>query len=156
MTGSADDLRRHPRVSVDLQANIHTADGRKLAARTRDISRSGICIITSSALSAGGRLRIELVLLLGPSSSSEPLHLSARVVWCTAIAGSFQIGAKFDRLSAKESAFLDLFLRYLDGSILPAGAEMEVVIDDDEPPPSSDDDTPKTLPPDLKDDPFKP
>ncbi len=155
MKGSPDELRRHPRVSVDLQADIHTSDGRRLAARTRDISRSGICIITSSPLSPGGRLRIELVLLLGPSSSSEPLQISARVVWCTAISGSFQIGAKFDKLSAKDASFLDMFLRYLDGSILPAGAEMEVIIDD-ESPASSDDDAPKTLPPDVKDDPFKP
>jgi len=155
MTASTDDLRRHPRVSVDLQANIHTADGRKLIARTRDISRSGICIITTFALSPGDRLRIELVLLLGQSSSSEPLHLSARVVWCTSISGAFQIGAKFDKLSTKEAAFLDMFLRYLDGSILPAGAEMEV-ISDDESPLMAEDDSPKTLPPDVKDDPFKP
>ena len=155
MTGSTDELRRYPRVSVDLQANIHTADGRKLIARTRDISRSGICIITTHALAPGDRLRIELVLLLGASSSSEPLYLFARVVWCTAISGAFQIGAKFDRLSTKEASFLDMFLRYLDGSILPAGAEVEVMSEDG-PPLSPDDDGPKTLPPDVKDDPFKP
>jgi hypothetical protein len=155
MSGSTDELRRHPRVSVDLQANIHTADDRKLLARTRDISRSGICIITTSALSPGDRLRIDLVLLLGPTSSSEPLHLSARVVWCTSISGAFQIGAKFDKLSPKEAAFLDMFLRYLDGSILPAGAEMEVTSEDDLPL-LAEDDPPKTLPPDVKDDPFKP
>jgi hypothetical protein len=155
MTGSTEDLRRYPRVSVDVQAKIHTADGRQLIARTRDLSRSGMCIITNSALAPGEKLRIELVLLLGPSSSSEPLALFARVVWCTSISGAFQIGAKFDSLSAKEASFLDMFLRYLDGSILPAGAEMDAV-GEGEPLASTDDDAGKTPPPDLKDDPFKP
>jgi hypothetical protein len=155
MTRSTEDLRRHPRVSVDVQANIHTADGRKLLARTRDLSRSGMCIITTSSLAAGEQLRVELVLLLGPTSSSEPLALSARVVWCTPISGAFQIGAKFDRLSVKETAFLDMFLRYLDGSLLPAGSEMEVLGDDEAANASGHDPT-ETPPPDVKDDPFKP
>ena len=155
MAGNPGDLRRHPRVHVDVQANVHTVDGRKLIARTRDLSRSGICIITTDALASGEKLRIELVLLLGSGSSSEPLPLRARVVWCTAIASAFQVGAVFDGLTTKESAFLDMFLRYLDGSILPAGAEMEIVDDEEsgEPDASDPDITP---PPDVKDDPFKP
>lgn len=149
---SAEDLRRYPRVTVDVQANVQTVDGRKLIARTRDLSRSGICIVTTAALASGEKLRIELVLLLGSGSSSEPLALRARVVWCTAIAGAFQVGAKFDGLTGKESAFLDMFLRYLDGSILPAGAEMEIVVEADEEPRDG-----ASLPPSSagKDDPFK-
>lgn len=155
MTGNTEDLRRSPRITVDVQANVHTADGRKLIARTRDLSRSGICIITTAALAPGDKLRIELVLILGPTSSSEPLPLRARVVWCTPIAGAFQIGAMFDNLSAKEASFLDMFMRYLDGSILPAGAEMEIITEP-EPPTSGSDDPARTPPPDVKDDPFKP
>ena len=155
MTVSTEDLRRHPRVSVDVAANVRTADGRKLIARTRDLSRSGMCIITTSALTPGEQLRIELVLLLGQRSSSEPLPMSARVVWCTSIAGAFQIGAKFDRLTTKEATFLDMFLRYLDGSLLPAGAEMEVIEDGDVGGTDERDAGPNP-PPDVKDDPFKP
>jgi hypothetical protein len=105
-------------------------------------------------LAAGEKLRIELVLLLGNSSSSEPLPLRARVVWCTAIAGAFQIGAMFDGITAKESAFLDMFMRYLDGTILPAGAEMEIVSEDDGGNATTEDPS-LTPPPDVKDDPFK-
>jgi hypothetical protein len=152
---TSEDLRRYPRVNVDVQANVQTVDGRTLIARTRDLSRSGICLITTDALASSEKLRIELVLLLGSGSSSEPLPLRARVVWCTAIAGAFQIGAMFDALTSKESAFLDMFLRYLDGSILPAGAEMDIVVteegDDD---PDGEGDAPNS--PDVKDDPFKP
>jgi hypothetical protein len=154
MTGSTEELRRHPRVSVDVQANIHTADGRKLMARTRDLSRSGMCIITTAALSPGEELRIQLVLLLGASSTSEPLALRARVVWCTAISGAFQVGAKFDRVSPKEASFLDMFMRYLDGSILPAGAEMEVLTEDT--PQIVRRQVPSRPPGEDKDDPFKP
>ena len=148
-----ENLRRHPRFHVDVQANVRTVDGRKLAARTRDLSRSGICLIATEDLGSGVNLGIELVLLLGPTSSSEPLLLRARVVWCTAIGGAYQIGAMFDGISAKEAAFLDMFLRYLDGTILPAGAEMEAV-EDSEKSQAVEDDS-RTPPPDVKDDPFR-
>jgi hypothetical protein len=155
MAATTEELRRHPRVSVDVQANVHTTDGRKLIARTRDLSRSGMCLITTCGLTSGEQLRIELVLLLGPTSSSEPLPLRARVVWCTPIAGAFQIGAMFDGVSTKEAAFLEMFLRYLDGTILPAGAEMEIICDD-EPAAAGKHAAKGTPPPDDKDDPFRP
>jgi hypothetical protein len=155
MTAANGDLRRHPRVHVDVEAKVCTADGRQLIARTRDLSRSGICVITTDPLASGEKLLIDLVLLLGPGSASEPLPLRARVVWCTAIAKSFQVGAMFDGLSTKQSSFLDMFLRYLDGSILPAGAEMEALGDDEQG--SADDDDGRALPsPEEKDDPFRP
>ncbi len=117
--------RRHPRFHVDVQAYVHTGTGRRLGARTRDLSRSGICLITCEGLAPGDILHVELVLLLGGSSESEPLPVRARVVWCTPIAHEFQIGAMFDGMSRQQASFLDMFLRYLDGSLLPAGAEME-------------------------------
>jgi len=145
--------RRYPRFPVDVQASLRTGDGRRLSARTRDLSRSGICLITGQALPSGENLLVELVLLIGTSSSSEPLLLRARVVWCTAIANAFQIGAMFQGLSGKEAGFLDMFLHYLDGTILPAGAEMESadvtdLIDEDEA-------EPLDASPDDKDDPFR-
>lgn len=154
MSSANDDLRRHPRVHVDVEANVHTSDGRKLTARTRDLSRSGICLVTSQALRSREQLRIELVLLLGPNTASEPLPLRARVVWCTPIAGAFQIGAMFDGISPKESSFLDMFMRYLDGTILPAGAEMESLSAEDEA--TVEEDITELAPVDDKDDPFRP
>ncbi len=153
MHDPSENLRRHPRFTVDVQANVTTVNGRKLVARTRDLSRSGICLVTGEDLGFGASLGIELVLLLGPSSSSEPLPLRARVVWCTAIAGAYQIGAMFDGLSTKEASFLDMFLRYLDGSILPAGAEMEAMEEGDDAGADPEEGTPS---PDIKDDPFRP
>jgi hypothetical protein len=153
MSGGTDELRRHPRFQVDVQATVHASDGRKLSARTRDLSRSGICLITGEALRSGEILHVELVLLIGARSESEPLPLRARVVWCTAIAGAFQIGAMFDRLSRREEGFLVMFLRYLDGSILPAGAEMESAEVLDEHPDDESEAEPSS--PDDDDDPFR-
>jgi hypothetical protein len=152
MSEPTEHIRRYPRFNVDVQVNVSTADGRKLIARTRDLSRSGICLVTSEDLGFGANLGIELVLLLGPSSSSEPLPLRARVVWCTAIAGAYQIGAMFDGVSVKEASFLDMFLRYLDGTILPAGAEMEPITDSEE---MRADQEAGLSSPDVKDDPFR-
>lgn len=155
MSEPGDKQRRYPRFQVDVQATVRTADGRKLLARTRDLSRSGICLVTNEELHPGVRLSVDLVLLLGPTSASEPLPLHARVVWCTAIAGAFQVGAMFDNISGREGAFLDMFLRYLDGSLLPAGAEMDVDVVDDAESLSEQGDEPRTPTPDIKDDPFR-
>jgi hypothetical protein len=153
MTERRESQRRYPRFPVDVQASLRTTDGRRVSARTRDVSRSGICLISDYALPSGENLLVELVLLIGTTSESEPLLLRSRVVWCTAIADAFQIGAMFQGLSPKESGFLDMFLRYLDGTILPAGAEMESadvteLVDDD-------DAEPLDVSPDDKDDPFR-
>ena len=153
MNGGNDGSRRYPRFQVDVQAAVHASSGRGLAARTRDLSRSGICLITTEALPSGERLTDELVLLIGSNSESEPLPLRARVVWCTAIADAFQIGAMFDRLSSKESGFLDMFLRYLDGTLLPAGAEMEGM--DAAGGDGETEEGPPSVSPDDKDDPFR-
>jgi len=145
-----DDLRRHPRFSVDVQANVRTSDGRKLPARTRDLSRSGICLITTNALAQREELLVDLILLIGPSSASEPLPLHARVVWCTPISRAFQVGAMFEKLSKKEQSFLEMFLRYLDGTILPAGAEAQSLDESAELEPGRDGASPE-----IKDDPFR-
>ncbi len=141
----SDNVRRHPRFTVDVQANVRTNEA-KLPARTRDLSRSGICLITTHPLAPRDELLIDLILLIGPSSASEPLPLRARVVWCTPISQAFQIGAMFEKLSKKEQSFLEMFLRYLDGTILPAGTEME----------SMDAESSAREPaPEIKDDPFR-
>jgi hypothetical protein len=140
------DTRRHPRFNVDVEAVLQIPGGERVAARTRDLSRSGICIITTTRLRPAEPLRVELVLAFGDNAFSEPLRLDAHVVWCTAIAGQYQVGAMFDRLTAEHHEFLDMFLHFLDGTLAPSGV---TPIDGD-----TWDDEP-TLPPDVKDDPFR-
>jgi hypothetical protein len=149
MKPRSQDARRHPRFQVDVEAVVRSSNGQGLAARTRDVSRSGICLITSIRLGPAQPLAIELVLTFGDNAFSEPLRLEAHVVWCTAIAGQFQVGAMFDGVTAEYSEFLEMFLNFLDGTLAPRGVRPLDKGDegwDDEPPP---------VPPDVKDDPFR-
>lgn len=148
MTVTTKDTRRHRRFHVDVEAIVHTPDGR-LAARTRDVSRSGICVIASTPLKMGERLTVELVLAFGDNAFSEPLLVRAHVVWCTSISQSFQIGAMFDALTDEQDAFLEMFLQFLDGTLSPKGVELAGNDQHDE-----EEEEERTPPPDIKDDPF--
>lgn len=141
------ETRRHQRFSVDIEAVVRAAQGDVLPARTRDVSMSGICLITGASLPRGEDLAVELVLAFGNSAYSEPLRLKARVVWCTSIAGAFQVGAVFEPLTEEQEAYLEMFLHFLDGTLAPkGGAEGDGQSDDEDPDPLS---------PDEKDDPFR-
>lgn len=115
--------RRDRRYVVDVDATIQLVDGGKLKARTRDVSRNGICLVATQAMPVGGVVGIELVLSFGDNSFSEPLNLSGRLVWCTNLAGSFQVGAMFEDVTDQQDQFLEMFLQYLDGTLSPRGEE---------------------------------
>jgi hypothetical protein len=125
----AEDTRRHPRYAVDVDANLTLVGGRRLPARTRDLSRSGICVITAEAMAMGSLVNVDLVLSFGGDAFSEPLTLEARVVWCSNLGGSFQVGAMFDDLTEQQDGFLDMFLQYLNGS---HGRDNDADDDDDD------------------------
>jgi hypothetical protein len=150
MTRQRKDTRRHPRFTVELEAVVRTGRGRQLPARTRDLSRSGICLITEAALRVGEPLSIQLVLSFGANHFSEPLHLESHVVWCTSIAKAYQVGSMFDDLTDEQNEFLDLFLRFLDGTLAPSGLATATTDHG-----SSDDDEEDADAPDVKDDPFR-
>lgn len=138
------DLRRHPRVTINVDATVMASGGRPLGARTRDLSRTGICLITAEPISDAEPLHIQLVLAFGPSAFSEPLKVEGRVVWCTPIAGSYQVGVMFEELTEQQEGYLNMFLQFLDGTLAPRG--ISGTADDTDTAPPSPDDT---------DDPFK-
>lgn len=137
------DTRREQRRPVDVKATV-SIDGQKLAARTRDISRSGICLISDTAIPKDTELRIDLVLSLGSDTMSEPLVVFGRAIWCTPLFGKFQVGAIFVRVDGERRRFLDLFMRFIDGEVNPVGHE----------PAHDPADRPER--PEDKDDPFRP
>jgi hypothetical protein len=110
--------RRHQRYAVDVQATLGIGSLR-VQARTRDISRTGICLISTEPLTPGTLAPLELVLAFGEGSYSEPLSLSARIVWCTELGGSFQVGAMFDDVTDQQDGFLEMFLQYLGEALSP-------------------------------------
>jgi hypothetical protein len=123
--------RRDRRYVVDVDATVHLPEGQPLKARTRDVSRNGICLVASQALPVGTQVNLELVLSFGNNSYSEPLTLTGRLVWCTNLAGSFQVGAMFEDLTDQQDQFLEMFLQYLDGTLSPQDEG------DDDPEPTS-------------------
>ena len=64
--------REHPRFSVELEVTVAIADVR-FAARTRDMSRAGLCLIAEKALTRDAEISLELVLKFGDEGASEPL-----------------------------------------------------------------------------------
>jgi len=108
--------RAHPRFNVDLQVGV-SSDSQSVSAHTRDISRSGLCLVSTQELAKEKEIGLELVLTFGEGGLSEPLHLRGRVVWCTALFGRFQIGVKFLDADREQTRNLDMFLGFLDGSL---------------------------------------
>jgi hypothetical protein len=138
------DARRERRVAVDLSATV-SMNGRVIAARTRDISRHGLCLISDVQIPGDTELKVKLVLSLGARTTTEPLVLTSRTVWCTALFGKYQVGAKFVNIDHDQKRFLDLFMRFLNGELQPAGmAETDP------------DDDPREEDRHDKDDPFRP
>lgn len=80
--------------------------------RTRNVSRGGVCADLAQAVAVGADLDLDLALVFD-DAQSDPLRLPARVVWCTMVDDSYQIGIAFRPLTPGQAQLLDLFLRYL-------------------------------------------
>jgi hypothetical protein len=114
--------RKESRRAVDVSASL-TIGGRVVVVRTRDISRSGVCLISDSELPRDVELAVALVLSLGKEASSEPLHLSGRTAWSTRMFGRYQSGVMFVELDADRRRYLDLFMRFFEGEVGPAASD---------------------------------
>jgi len=108
--------RQHPRFSVDIQVSVSVTD-HELSARTRDISRAGLCLVTMEPIARDTEIDLELVLTFGEGRTSEPLNLHGSVVWCTALFGAYQIGVKFVNTDEDQQRYLNMFIGFLDGSL---------------------------------------
>ena len=106
--------RIDPRYAVDVAIDIRPEDGSSVAGRTKNVSRGGICAVFPIAIPAATKIEVGLSLVFDEHQLSEPLVLPARVVWCTAIGTSHQLGATFLALTAEQRGYLDIFLRYLE------------------------------------------
>jgi hypothetical protein len=135
-TGKFPTRREHPRVSVELEVTVAIADVR-FAARTRDMSRAGLCLIAEQPLTRDAEISLELVLKFGDEGASEPLKLVGRVAWCTALFGKYQIGVKFVKLDDELGRYLDMFVGFMDGTLGPGdvfgGEEAAFTADPDDP-----------------------
>jgi hypothetical protein len=108
--------RQHPRFHVDIKVAV-TSDNQQVEARTRDVSRSGLCLVSTVELAREKEIGIELVLTFGQGGLSEPLHIVGRVVWCTKMFGHYQIGVMFVKVDPEQTRNLEMFIGFLDGSL---------------------------------------
>jgi len=112
--------REHPRFNVDIQVGVTVAEA-KFDARTRDMSRAGLCLIGDQPIPPDTEISLELVLTFGGAGTSEPLQMSGRVAWCTALFGAYQIGVKFVNVDEDKARYLNMFMGFLDGTLAPDG-----------------------------------
>lgn len=110
MSGSP---REFPRYAIEATVEL-SAPGFKATGRTANVSRGGLAATVVQALAPGESITVRLSLVFDEETFSEPLDLPARIVWCTPIADSYQIGAAFLSLSSDQRTYLGMFLRYLD------------------------------------------
>jgi c-di-GMP-binding flagellar brake protein YcgR len=106
--------RQHPRYAIELDAEI-TVAGTSVSGRTHDISRGGFCMLAKQSVPVGASGQVKLALVFSETEFSEHLVLPATTVWCTPLKGAYQIGVKFVTLDAQNRAYLDLFMKFLDG-----------------------------------------
>ena len=118
MTDRRQTRRQHPRYNVDLQVTASVGKD-VFAARTRDISRAGICLVGMLPLERDLEISLDLVLTFGDEGASEPLRLIGRVAWCTLLFGAYQIGVRFVKVDQERARYLDMFVGFLDGTLAP-------------------------------------
>ena len=123
--------RVFPRFAVKAEVELVTDDARVLRGMSKNVSKGGLCLETTSALAAGQEIDVRITLVFDAERSSEPLALPARVMWSTAIGDVHQVGTQYRQLSHEQNTYLDMFLRYLDDAAAAARADEEQENDDD-------------------------
>jgi hypothetical protein len=125
----SEDGRQHQRYAVDVAVALETAVG-TVNGRGKNVSRGGLCAHAPEALAPGTPVTARMALVFDTATTSDPLVLKARIVWCTPLDDEFQLGAAFLPLTAKQVEFLDIFLRYIEeGRALRRGQEDPEVAD---------------------------
>ncbi|HEY3357307.1 MAG TPA: PilZ domain-containing protein [Polyangia bacterium] len=116
-----DERRQSPRYTAEIDARVQ-AEGTVYRARTRDLSRTGMCFTMPGTIPVGTVIVIEAALKLSANAVSEALPLHARVMWCTRLRDGYQVGCAFVNVNVQTAQYLELFLRYLKGEIDVTGA----------------------------------
>lgn len=109
----AGETRANPRFALEAAIEIRY-DGAVARGRTTNLSHGGFSAVVDRDPGRGAAVEVHISLVFSEDSFSEPLLLSARVVWATALGPArHQLGAQFARLDDHQRSYLDMFLRYL-------------------------------------------
>jgi hypothetical protein len=104
--------RQFPRYALEAAMTLTTAEG-ILEGRTANLSRGGLSAVIPAPVAAGQRVTVELALVFENETYSETLTLQARVVWCTAMEGGYQLGLSFAPVRPESIQYLEMFLKFL-------------------------------------------
>ena len=105
--------RHSPRYAHEAAVVICVLDGIHHG-RTTNLSRGGLCADLAVDLPLGVEVEVDIELVFEDDAHSEPLRVSGRVVWCTRVDDSYQVGIAFCHVRADQAEFLTMFLRFLD------------------------------------------
>lgn len=106
----------NPRFVCDLEAVVEVIGRQTVRGLVRDISGSGLCVLTDIPVPAGSETNVHLRLILD-WAESETLTLPARTLWLTRTSGHFQVGAAFGQMTVERWQRLEVLLRFLLGEI---------------------------------------
>lgn len=104
--------RKHPRFAVDMEAKVLTDLGTHTA-RTKDLSRGGLCFILPMPLKVGMNFSMEMTLVFDENSFSEPLVIPGKIIWCTPVEEGYQMGVAFVFKDSQTRQYLEMFLNFL-------------------------------------------
>jgi hypothetical protein len=103
------------RFSVEVSAEVYIP-GRVLAATTRNLSATGVCLDLNTSLKEGSTIGISLFFTSDgiEDPDAEPLNIKANVIWCAQRDGdSYSAGACFQDLTEDNKTLLNDFLAAL-------------------------------------------
>jgi hypothetical protein len=106
------DQRLAARFNVEVSAEVYTP-GDVLAATTRNLSATGVCLELNTGLTEGSTVGVSLFFTADgiEDPDTDPLNVKASVVWCAERDGAgYSAGACFEDLSANDQKLLGEFL----------------------------------------------
>jgi len=106
----------NPRFACDLEATIEVPGRPPVAGLAREISTTGVCVLTEIPVSPGSDANVHLRLIL-EWAESETLTLPGQVLWSTRTEGHFQVGVAFGQMPVERWQRLDILLRFIAGEI---------------------------------------
>ena len=108
--------RKAVRYAVDVAAEVYLP-GTVLAARTRNLSSTGVCLDVAQALAEGMTVGVSLFFTADgiEDPDAEPLNVRAQVIWCSEREDAgFSAGARFEGVTDPKAALIADFLAALD------------------------------------------
>jgi PilZ domain-containing protein len=124
--------REHPRYAHETAVTLYAGDGSVHRGRSDNLSRGGLCAVIDALpapLATGADVEVDIQLVFDEATTSEPLRLPARIVWCTPVDDTHQIGLAFKPLDAHRTEYLTMFLRFLDDGTKTTRSKRESTLD---------------------------